>query len=138
MRGSSPRIVWGESSANIGIRVDLVGNFSGANAVGAPEMKLSLKGNSYLKHTEFEFDEDTGEIVDPWESIRVYTAYEQRIPTWLLADIGAEVGIFRTKHHSIQRHIQQPPRAIEQTIRRPTFPVYPLISSFIPHKLSES
>lgn len=65
-------------------------NLTGAIAINSPFIKLAQRGNSYLKHTQWD-DTDfnaQGKLNDPLKKINVYSSYQQLLPSWLIDDIN--------------------------------------------------
>ncbi len=77
---------------NMGIRVNITGNFGDVN--DPPRVTVRQVGNSFVKHSRY-INLDTLEVVDNlWESIAVYSAYEQRMASWTTLPNGNVVSSF--------------------------------------------
>ncbi|MDR4504180.1 MAG: hypothetical protein MRK01_05205 [Candidatus Scalindua sp.] len=75
------------TSGNVqGIQLNLVGSLGISQN---PRVRVSQLGNSYLKHTAWTINDFNNQrrLINPLRNMRVFSAYKQILPTWLIGDI---------------------------------------------------
>ena len=65
-------------------------NLTGGLGINAPFMRLSQRGNSYLKHSAWTTSDFNAQnkLINPLAKVNIYSSYQQLIPTWLIDDIN--------------------------------------------------
>ena len=65
-------------------------NLTGGLGINAPFMRLSQRGNSYLKHSAWTASDFNAQnkLINPLVKVNIYSSYQQLLPTWLIDDIN--------------------------------------------------